>query len=87
MSVNSAIINFNEGTHGVIDVLKNLGIRIGRFTHIGLINRDKCRIRKCTIKSSLTAKTRRQKLRHQKKGFNDKEAQLEPCQAYSAGFY
>ena len=56
MSVNSAIINFNEGTHGVIDVLKNLGIRIARFTHIGLINRDKCRIKKCTIKSSLTAK-------------------------------
>ena len=67
MSVNSAAINFNESTNEIIDVLKSLGIRIGQFTHIGLIHRDKCRIRKCTIKSSLTAKTRRQKLRHQKK--------------------
>ena len=68
MSVNSAITNFNEGTYGIIDVLKNLGIRIGCFTHIGLINRDKCRIRKYSIKSSLTAKTRQQKLCHQNKG-------------------
>ena len=52
ISVASAVIQFNDGKTGMIDVLHSLGILQGHFTKNGFQNSDVLREKLMDIKSS-----------------------------------
>ena len=87
LSLNSAIISFNDGFQGVISVLKALGVYNGRFMNEATKLHDALRISKANHKSTNRSKIRRQKLRGIKKGFLDKEAEEEPVPFYEPGAF
>ena len=72
ISVASAVIQFNDGKTGMIDVLHSLGILPGHFTKNGFQNSDVLREKLMDIKSSEKFKKQRKKLRATRKGFDDK---------------
>ena len=85
MGVNSAIIEFNDGNAEIEKVLNLLGINFGRETNNGTMKRNSKRIDHSRRKSSELGKQRRKKLRTIKKGFADKEKELEEVECYVPG--
>ena len=85
MGVNSAIIEFNDGSNGVHKVLNYLGVETGYLTKLGSIARNKRRISHSARKCSTNGKQRRRTLRTIKKGFLDTEKELEKEESYVAG--
>ena len=82
----SAVINFNDGAHGIEEVMKRLGIIPGKFMVRHGRKKNLHRINDSLKKASKTGKQRRKKLRAMKKGYEDKEKEKEG-EIYKSGSY
>lgn len=85
MGVNSAVLHFNEGTAGVKRVLNFLNLEIGAKTILSSSRKDKARLSNMARKDTLKVKNRRRKLRAIRKGWVDKEKELEGGESYKSG--
>ena len=85
MAVNSAIITFNEGPIGIQDVLKCLNICPGICFEQLSIKHTEDRIKNLQRKSSEKEKRQRKKLRSIRKGFIDRQEELEGNESYKSG--
>ena len=52
LGINSAILQFNDGAHGIINVLEQFSIRYGIYIYIGSSKKDETSIRWSSTKSS-----------------------------------
>ena len=77
MAVSSAVLNFNSGCCGILDVFKVLKLEPGQFTERFCYVADAKRIVKANVKSSHRVKLQRKKLRSKRKYAADKEEQEE----------
>ena len=59
LGVCSAVIQFNEGSCGLFDVYKKLGLVVGKQTADGCKRKDKDRLAKSIVQSSEKAQKRR----------------------------
>ena len=71
------MLQFNEGASGINDVMRRLGIQPGFFMINSAKQRNKKRLNNSINKSSEKGKKRRKKLRSLKKGYEDKEKEVE----------
>jgi hypothetical protein len=71
ISVASAVIAFNDGISGILDVFEYLNISPGSFATQYCTKTDKARIKMMEKKSLDKQKQRRKHLRAQRKGFTD----------------
>ena len=85
-AVYSAIGQFNDGTASFISVLRRLGINPGHFTTAQCREKDIRRIDCSKRKSTDTVMSRRKHLRAVRKGFLDKNAEVEG-ETYSKGAF
>jgi hypothetical protein len=85
ISMNSAIIAFNDGSTAVEKVISAGGIEPSIFMQEGLRKLDCNRIKKMNHKSSAKGKIRRKQLRAIKKGYIDIEKELEKDPQYNSG--
>ena len=84
IGVASAVLNFNDGSSGVLNVLNSLKIEPGKLTAEFCGKRDSEHMTKMDLKSSDQTKLRRKQLRAQRKGFIDTVEQKEGL-VYGAG--
>lgn len=82
----SAVINFNDGAHGIEMVMKRLGITPGKFMVRHGRKKNLKRLNDSFKKASNTGKQRRKKLRALKKGYEDREKE-EEGDIYKSGSY
>ena len=87
LSLYSAVINFNIGFSGIMQVLRTLGLCISKYADHGCIKTDQLRIAHSKRTSSEEGKRRRKKLRALNKGFVDKEMEEEGRKSYSSGSF
>ena len=87
MAVSSAVLEFNEGCIGLYGVFKKLGIACGRFMDLATKRKDANRVDNMTRKTCTAGIARRKKLRAIRKGFIDKERDIEKVESYSAGAF
>ena len=87
MGVCSALINYNDGTQGICNVVKNAGLNIGALTISTSVSMDKKRISLMVYKQSEKGKNRRTILRGLSKWWLDAEKDKEGGDSYSAGSY
>lgn len=80
----SAIINYNDGCQGVMNVLEHFGIR-GSATSTGTRAKDAKRVQQMKRKSTVESKKQRKKLRSDKKGYSDKTKENEKQESYISG--
>ena len=85
IAVNSAVIAHNEGILGLAEVFKLLDILPGYYFKLSAQRFDKKRLKNIELKSSERAKKRRKTLRSLKKGYFDKEQEVEGGQSYRTG--
>ena len=83
MGIYSAIIAYNDGAKGVLDVLKMFGLS-GFVSEAAASSENKIRIKRMKRKSSEKGKKRRKTLRTIKKGYLDDEQAKD---SYIAGGY
>ena len=76
IAVTSAVLSFNDGGKGILAVLMYLGLKAGYFI-FGLTHKNETRIKKTNIKAGDTGKNRIKKLRATRKGYEDKDKDLE----------
>jgi hypothetical protein len=86
-AVNSAVVEFNDGNHGIKPVFHQLGLHFGPYVESNSREMDKIRIRVMTDKSSVPVKLRRKKLNSKRKGYQDKERDVEKVPSYSTGSF
>ena len=86
LGVSSAVISFNDGVTGILDIFKLINITPGVFTKEYCKQKDKERIFVMEQKSSDTVKHRRKQLRAQRKGFSDATEEKEGV-VYGAGLF
>ena len=86
LGVNSAILQFNDGTHGIVNVLEQFSIRYGIYTNIGSSKKDETSIRWSSTKSSEARKKNRKRLHGIKKGVIDKNNEQEKASYVPGGF-
>jgi hypothetical protein len=72
-----AVLQYNDGGHGIIKVMKRLNMKAGYFASRGIVRLMRRRIYHSDKKTKETAKKRRKKLRSIKKGFQDKDLETE----------
>ena len=77
LGVASAVISFNEGVSGILDVSHGLNITPRSFTSNYCYQKDKSCFNEMNKRSSDLIKHRRKQLRAQRKGFTDKAEQNE----------
>ena len=85
IGVNLAILSFNDGAIAYKELFELSNIRVGQFTLRAIRKRDNSRIKAMHLKSSVTGIQRRKKLRSIKKGYSDKETELENQPIYETG--
>ena len=86
LDVASAVIAFNDGLSGIIEVFNKLNIKPRTFCKKYCGFKDEKRITQMDIKSSDSVKQRRKKLRAHRKGFQDKCEENEGV-SYEAGLF
>ena len=86
MGAHSAVIHYNDGRKGVLNVLQYFGLQ-GSISKITAEDQDNSRVIRVNKKSSDASKKRRKGLRPIKKGFDDKLNENEPVDSYEAGAY
>ena len=86
MGAHSAVIHYNDGRKGVLNVLQYFGLQ-GSISKITAEDQDNSRVIRMNKKSSDASKKRRKGLRAIKKGFDDKLNENEPVDSYEAGAY
>ena len=84
MGVNSAILNFNDGSKGLLYVLNYFDLSEAVMINKG-VKRDTSRVKQSIRKSSERDKKRRKTLRSMKKGYLDKEKEKEKSESYVLG--
>ena len=52
LCVCSAVLNFNSGSFGIVEVLKDLGVSPGHFTNIYCLRKDEPRVKNMNRKST-----------------------------------
>ena len=77
MGVCSAIIGFNDGISGVLDVMINYGLTLGSYCEIFCDRKDNKRVKDMNRKSTDNVKHERKKRRAIRKGFGDKDIEKE----------
>ena len=78
------VLNFNDGSSGVLNVLNSLKIEPGKFATELCGKRDSEHVTKMNLKSSDQTKLQRKQLQAQRKGFIDTVEQKEGF-IYGAG--
>ena len=78
------VLNFNDGSSGVLNVLNSLKIEPGKFVTEFCGKRDSEHVTKMNLKSSDQTKLQRKQLQAQRKGFIDTVEQKEGF-IYGAG--
>ena len=86
MATHSAVLCYNKGANGVLDVLAQFGL-CGTRTAVSASIRNKERIGQMKRKSSEQGKKQRKKLRTIKKGYADEQKTIEPKDSYISGGY
>ena len=86
LGVASAVITFNDGLSGIIEVFNKLNIKPGTFCGKYCGFKDEKRITHMDRKSRDSVKQRRKKLRNHRKGFQDKCEENEGA-SYKAGLF
>ena len=84
IGVASAVLSFNDGSSGVLNVLNSLKTETGKFATEFCGKRDNERVKKMDLKSSDQTKLRRKQLRAQRKGFIE-TVELKEGLVYGAG--
>ena len=84
MGVNSAILNFNDGSKGLSDVLNYFDLS-GAVTINKGVKRDTAQLKQAIRKSSEQGKKRRKTLRSMKKGYLDRQKEKEKLESYVPG--
>jgi len=87
MSVCSAVIDFNNGKHGICKVAEELGLEVGSLMMNRALDADRERILNIKRKSTCKVKKARKKLRAIKKGYEDKEKEEEGKDSYASGSF
>ena len=82
----SAVIAYNDGSQGLHQVMRSLGIEPGYYAYLISEKRDHTRINKSNTQSTDESKERRKKLRAMKKGFQDKDFEDEG-EVYASGAF
>ena len=86
IDVYSAIIEYNDGSAGIFDVLEYVGIRSrGLMTEKGTLDRNTKRIKNSAKKCSEKVINRRKSLSTIKKGYLDMEKEAENGESYVTG--
>ena len=80
----SAVCHFNDGAASLIKTLERLGVKTGQFTVAGCKKIDQRRIDHSVRKMTDQVKARRKRIRAIKKGYTDKQNEIEGC-VHAAG--
>ena len=86
IGVASAVINFNDGSTEILNVMRNLKIEPGDYAEQFCVKNDQKRIYAMDYKSLESSKQKRKHLRAQRKGFTDMTEQKEGV-TYGAGLF
>ena len=85
VGLNSAVVEFNDGPCGIHKVLDHFGIHPGCLTLSSSRKQTAQRVKNIQNKMSDDGKCKRKKLRTVKKGYLDKEKELEGGESYVTG--
>ena len=85
LGVNSAVLSYNEGNLGLIDILAHFGLDFGICSAQLSERRDNRQVNIMENEESEVTKAERKKRRARKKELIDKETEKEPVEAYCAG--
>ena len=86
MGVASAVINFNDGNCGILNVFINAGMETGYFTKSFCIKKDETRIQRMNKKTNEQTKKQRKRLRAIRKNYVDKNKEKEGV-CYESGAF
>ena len=86
IGVSSAVLSFNSGSHGLLDVFRQLNIVVGCFTKMFCVKSDMVRIKKMKRKMSAEGKRIRKRKRAQRKGFARRYEEKEG-EVYASGLF
>ena len=86
MGVASAVINFNDGNCGILNVFINAGMETGYFTKSFYIKKDETRIQRMNKKTNEQTKKQRKRLRAIRKNYVDKNKEKEVVYYESGAF-
>ena len=73
MGVASAVISFNDGACGILNIMKEYGLEVGKYCSDFCVSCDTKRIKEMDCKSTDHTKRSRKRHRAVRKGFGDKE--------------
>ena len=82
VSVASAIVNYNDGSIGILKVMEECGFSPGHYTVVGSAESNKARVKAMNRKSSDKCKSIRKKKRAVRKGYTDKDNLNKETYAY-----
>jgi len=82
----AAVLQFNDGGYGVVNVMKSLNMEVGYFARRGIYSLMNKRVYFSDKKTEMVTKKRRKKLRSMKKGFEDKDLEQEGEKYITGGF-
>lgn len=86
IATNEAVVMFNEGMAGRLNILKQLGCEIGQFSVTSALQADSLRIKKAEIKCKLSTLEARRVNRRKKKAVHERLKELEGA-TYEAGAF
>ena len=86
MGVASAVINFNDGNCGILNVFINAGMETGYLTKSFCIKKDETRIQRMNKKTNEQTKKQRKRLRAIRKNYVDKNKEKEGVYYESGAF-
>ena len=85
VAVASAVLNFNDGGNGILNVIDKCGFSRGHYTLLGCAKSNRARVKNIDNKTTVKCKQQRKKLRAQRKGWQDSNDAGE--KSYSAGAF
>ena len=86
IGVSSAIISFNDGCIGLLDVMTRCGLDPGFYAKKSFRESDIARVKSSNKKSSDTVKSTRKRLHADRKGYQDKNIEKEG-ETYAKGVF
>ena len=85
VAVASAVLDFNDGGNGILNVIVKCGFPCGHYILLGCAKSDRARIKNMDNKITVKCKRQRKKLRAKRKGWQDSNDAKE--KSYSAGAF
>ena len=86
IAVHSAVISYNDGYSGLLEVLAKCGLKTGFFTEEFARKHDTARVKASDRRSSEPVKRRRKLLHANRKGYQDKHEEVEGETYAKGGF-